>query len=212
MRIDCAPELRRYIQERLSLKRYEHCLRTEETSRVLCTHFGFSPTMEDCGNDALYCCSVSGLCHDMARELPLDRILYYASLYGELTEWEIRSPVLAHGKAAAWLLKEKFGIGNHAVHEAVRTHTVAEPGMSSCGKIVYIADYIEPGRSHLEKDFLKRYESLSLDDLLFLVLERTLGHLREKERYIAEPSIMLFNELEREGFGMDGLSGNKADS
>lgn len=195
MRTDCVAHLRSRVRKTLSEQRLEHCERTEETAVRLCVHFGLAAGENDCGNDCLYCCAAAGLCHDLARELPENRMLDYASRYAPLTEWEKRSPLLAHGKAAAFMVREELGIDRRDVLEAVRTHTVAEPGMSDCGKIVYIADFIEPGRTHIKRDFLQDRERLSLDCLLLEVLERTLRYLRDRRRRIAEPSLVLYEEL-----------------
>ncbi|TFG64218.1 MAG: HD domain-containing protein [Spirochaetales bacterium] len=174
MLINCAGELRDYVREHMSEKRFEHCLRTEETAVRLCGRYGVSA--EDSGSEAgdLCCCSTAAISHDIARELPEDLMLDYASRYMPLTDWEKKYPLLSHGKAGAYLLSTRFGITSREICEAVRTHTVAEPGMGTCAKIVYIADYTEPGRSHLEPDFWDRYGDWSLNRLLLTVLEKTI--------------------------------------
>jgi len=206
MRVDCVPGLREFVRRQLSPERFGHCERTEETARRLCVHFGLSGAGDGCENSAVFCCCVAGLCHDMARELPEDEILSYAEKYSPLTEWEAQSPVLAHGKAAAWILSDRFGIDSPQVLEAVRTHTVAEPGMSMPGKAVFIADFIEPGRRYIEKDFLARFGYLSMDGMMLLVLERTLRYLKDKGRAVASPSLRLYKELAGKEFGAEDIT------
>lgn len=50
-----------------------------------------------------------------------------------------------HGRAAAVVL-QKFGINDKSVLKAAAFHTFGYEGIDALGKIVYIADKIEPGR------------------------------------------------------------------
>lgn len=41
--------------------------------------------------------------------------------------------------------KDKYDIEDEEILMAIRSHTTGRPGMSLLEKIVYIADYMEPG-------------------------------------------------------------------
>lgn len=47
-----------------------------------------------------------------------------------------------------WLM-QKYGVKDEEIICAIESHTTGRPGMSMLEKIVYIADYIEPGRREL---------------------------------------------------------------
>jgi HD superfamily phosphohydrolase YqeK len=57
---------------------------------------------------------------------------------------------LKHGPAAA-VLAERFGETDEGVLDAVRYHSVGFAGWDWSGKILYMADYLEPGRKFRRK-------------------------------------------------------------
>jgi 2-amino-4-hydroxy-6-hydroxymethyldihydropteridine diphosphokinase len=54
---------------------------------------------------------------------------------------------LRHGPAAA-VLAERHGEQDRGVLDAVRFHSVGYAGWDDVGRMLYLADYLEPGRSH----------------------------------------------------------------
>ncbi|HEX6589401.1 MAG TPA: HD domain-containing protein [Longimicrobiales bacterium] len=52
---------------------------------------------------------------------------------------------LLHGPAAAARLRE-LGMSDDEVLDAVAYHTVGHPGLTILGRLVYLADFLEPGR------------------------------------------------------------------
>ena len=67
----------------------------------------------------------------------------------EISEIERKNPSLLHAKLGAYLAKDKYDIEDEEILMAIRSHTTGRPGMSLLEKIVYIADYMEPGRKEL---------------------------------------------------------------
>src|SRR5262249_5267206 len=55
------------------------------------------------------------------------------------------SPVLLHGPAAA-VVAERNGEIDQGVLAAVKYHTVGFAGWDEVGRMLYLADYLEPGR------------------------------------------------------------------
>ena len=64
----------------------------------------------------------------------------------ELSEIEKGSGSLLHSKAGAELAQSKYGVKDEDILNAIRYHTTGRPGMSLLEKIIFTADYIEPGR------------------------------------------------------------------
>ena len=62
---------------------------------------------------------------------------------------EKKNPSLLHARLGAYLAHEKYGVKDEEIIYAIESHTTGRPGMSMLEKIVYIADYIEPGRREL---------------------------------------------------------------
>ena len=69
-----------------------------------------------------------------------------------------------------------------AILNAVLNHTTGRPEMSRLEKIIYIADYIEPGRKHAPN--LSQVRALAFHDLdraLLQILKDTLDYLQSIE-------------------------------
>ena len=62
---------------------------------------------------------------------------------------------------------------------AIRYHTTGRPDMSRLEKIVYIADYIEPGRKqNQDLSLIRRLAYQDLDSAMEKILADTLTYLR----------------------------------
>jgi nicotinate-nucleotide adenylyltransferase len=84
-----------------------------------------------------------------------------------------REPGLSHGRAAAVLLRERFGIHNKDVLEAVEHHTTGKAGMGSLAKAVFVADKIEYSRGNEQAEFreMALQEDHGLEELFHAVLK-----------------------------------------
>ena len=58
-------------------------------------------------------------------------------------------PALIHAKLGAYLAEREYGVTDREILDSIRYHTTGRPGMTMLEKIVYIADYIEPGRREI---------------------------------------------------------------
>jgi predicted HD superfamily hydrolase involved in NAD metabolism len=180
------PEARacaRLLREHLSRDRAGHCRRTAALASRLARRFGVDP----------YQAYLAGLAHDLARELPEAELLRLAAADGApLQGWERQRPVLLHGRAAAVLLGTAVGA---AVREAVADHVTGRAGMSVLARVIYVADFLEPGRGFLERAERRRALRFELDRQTAWVTERVFEHLRGQGLAIAPAALGLSEEL-----------------
>ena len=97
-----------------------------------------------------------------------------------VTEFEKTHPFLLHAKLGAYVAEAKYGIRNREILSSITYHTTGKPEMSVLEKIVYIADYIEPGRNKAAD--LPRVRKLAFEDLdecMYQILKDTLSYLDE---------------------------------
>ncbi|MFW6078827.1 MAG: HD domain-containing protein [Gemmatimonadota bacterium] len=59
---------------------------------------------------------------------------------------ELADPVL-HGPAAARRLAEEEGVEDSALLDAIAHHTLGHAGLTRLGRALYLADFLEPGRT-----------------------------------------------------------------
>lgn len=116
----------------------------------------------------------AGIHHDALRDAPEDRL---RALAGDATcEIEI-----LHGPAVAALLATA-GDFTPGVLSAIRYHTVGSPEWDRTGRALYMADFLEPGRSFARRDraFLAAQVPTDFDGVFRQVLRARLEYsLRE---------------------------------
>lgn len=86
----------------------------------------------------------AGRFHDALRDAPDEELRALAG--GGSYE-----PEMLHGPAAAERL-ERDGETRRGLLDAVRYHTVGYPGWDRTGRALYMADFLEPGRSFAKRD------------------------------------------------------------
>ncbi|MDR1107917.1 MAG: nicotinate (nicotinamide) nucleotide adenylyltransferase [Spirochaetaceae bacterium] len=141
---------------------------------------------------------LAGITHDMAKVLPEDELLRLAgSDGGEISKAEYKKVSLLHARAGAVLLKERFGLHNEDILEAVRLHTTGDISMGPLAKAVFIADKIEPSREQVEDRLrdLNRYQSL--DELFTAVVEETVVYLSSRNVDISESTRRLLAAIHK---------------
>jgi HD superfamily phosphohydrolase YqeK len=129
--------------------------------------------------------------HDALRDADPERLR--AMLDSDRPEWPAG---LLHGPATAARL-EAEGVRDEALLRAVAWHTIGHPEMDRLGHALYIADYIEPGRTYEPERLavLRARMPAALDAVLREVAERRLAHLLHSRRVLAPESVAFWNRL-----------------
>lgn len=163
----------RYARERLSDKRLGHTLRVAETAEILAAAHGLNQ------DDA----RLAALLHDSARELGPEELLRIAVERDlPVGPFEKESPKILHGPVAAELAREDLGVKDEEILEAVRVHTVGEPGMSPFVLAVFLADKIEPARDYPGIEDLRELAERDLKKATRVSLEGSISRNEEREK------------------------------
>jgi nicotinate-nucleotide adenylyltransferase len=110
-----------------------------------------------------------------------------------LSDLETAKPSLLHARAASVLLRDRYGVKDDSVLEAVRLHISGESGMGPLSKIIYIADKLEPSRAEVDPALRELARTADLDSLFGAVLNRTAAFLRSQGKSIAEGTLRLLS-------------------
>lgn len=151
----------------------------------------------------------AALLHDVTK--PLDaagQTALAAELGITLTQDDLDSPAVLHALTGAALSARDFpGYANPEVCRAIAAHTTGEAGMSLAGKLLFLADFIEPGRPYescrsVRAAFYDGMESENrearlkrLDRTLIRVFDLTIGHLIAKREKIHPKTVISRNFL-----------------
>lgn len=136
-------ELYDKVSAMIKPSRFEHSIGVAECAESLARRFSLSP------EDARYC----GIYHDAYRyvsgDVYIEMCLNSAwKIYPE----ELQEKNLLHGIVAAIKFPEDAKGVPYSFQLAVRHHTLGSVEMGKLGALIYIADYIEPGRKHLGEE------------------------------------------------------------
>lgn len=179
-------EFQDLIKKQLSEKRYQHSLRVAQTAVSLARVHGV-----DSGKAEL-----AGLLHDFCKEYAKADLVRIAVDEKLLTSREdLLMPQVLHGPVAAVVLKAEGLCDDEEILQAVRYHTTGHPDMGELAKIIFIADYIEPGRKTPHIDDLYDIAVQSLDRCIVEIIDRTAVYLMRERKIIHEDMIRLRNKI-----------------
>ena len=160
------------LKKELDENRYHHTLGVMYTSASMAMRYDVDV------QKALY----AGLLHDCAKCIPSDKKIRLCEKYGlPVSSVEKENPSLLHARLGAYLAHEKYGVKDEEIIYAIESHTTGRPGMSMLEKIVYIADYIEPGRRELPNMAdVRQLAFRDIDECLYRILKDSLVYLDSK--------------------------------
>ena len=151
-----------YIKEYLSKKRQKHSCGVSKLAESLCKRYDIDPVKG----------LIAGISHDIAREFDNEKLVEYAKKDGNpFLPWEISYPILLHGRAGAEFIKERWQINDPDILEAIRYHTSGKPGAPMLAQILFVADYLEPGRKFLTKAEREKILGNRMKRMMLFVLE-----------------------------------------
>lgn len=156
--------LEEIVRETEKPSRFEHSLGVVEVCALLSRRFHLDVELA----------RMAGIFHDYARYMDGQEMLAFCDKHGIQVEDEEReSPMLLHGAVAAWYFPRITNNWDERAQLAIRHHTLASVDMGALGAVVYVADYSEKGRRHLDdNDRLTIWGKASLEDMVLEVLCR----------------------------------------
>lgn len=170
-------EIVKKLEKRLSSKRFKHSQGVAETAVALAKRFGGDPLKA----------RLAGILHDCAREVPRNTLLQTAEAFGiVLGDIERLEPALVHAKLGAKIAQAEYGVNDVEILQAIALHTTGGPSMTLLDKIIYLADFIEPGRTYPGVDNLRLLADTDLDRAVLAACDQTIRFLLE-ERGLLHP-------------------------
>lgn len=174
------------LKKTLSEKRYKHSLGVCDEAVKLARIFGAD-------EEKAY---IAGLLHDCAKGYDIDKQIELCTEYGiELDKITLACKAVIHAPLGAAVAKNKYGIDDEEILEAIRCHTVAKENMSLLDKIIYIADMIEPMRDFSSVDKLRKTAYEDIDKAFIMGLKQSIVFNAEKNKIIHPDTISAWNYM-----------------
>ncbi len=174
-------KIRGDLLKRLNSHRYQHTLDVADKAVEMANVFNVNP------NKAY----LAGILHDCAKNLDdLELLSICADNEVKVTQIEQNRPFLLHSKAGVIVAKTRYHITDDEVLSAIRWHTTGKANMTDLEKIIFAADYIEPGRDKQPRlDYLRDLATKDLDLLVKSILEDMVEYLKQNNEVIEEHTL-----------------------
>lgn len=173
------------VAEQLTEHRYVHTLGVMETAISLAELYGGDVKRAE----------TAAIFHDYAKFRPkkeMKKIIEEQDMPKKLLE---HNSELWHAPVGAYLVKKEVGIKDKEVLKAIKYHTSGRPDMTLLEKIIYVADYIEPGRQFPGVEEVRELAKTNLDQALIKSLQNTITFLLKKNQAIYPDTIKTYNSL-----------------
>lgn len=166
------------LKDELKPSRYEHTICVAYMAMALAMRYEVP----------IHDAELAGLLHDCAKCMS-DEKLYKICINHNisLTETEIKNPSLLHAKAGAVVAKKDYDVDDEGILDAIRYHTTGRPAMTMLEKIIFTADYIEPGRAKQKRlPEIRKMAFIDIDACVYMISEDTLEYLNQNGNPIDE--------------------------
>jgi predicted HD superfamily hydrolase involved in NAD metabolism len=114
---------------------------------------------------------LGALAHDVCRAVPGDELLRMSADLGvPVTDVDRDFPLLLHGPVGAELLRREDDLTDHDLYEAVRWHSTAHASLDDLGKLVFLADKLDPQKAAVYS-YQAKLHDMALESLDLALLE-----------------------------------------
>lgn len=158
-------------KQQMSKQRYEHTQRVYETALDLAELYDADLKKTE----------IAAILHDYAKFRRIDEMEQIISEDPNSPKDVLTSnKELWHAFAGAVLVEREVGITDVEILAAIRYHTTGRKGMSVLEKVIWLADYIEPGRSFPGVIEVREQAKTNLDKALLMGLKNTILFLEQR--------------------------------
>lgn len=174
------------LKKKLRPKRFQHTLNVVAAAEKLARDFG-------CDRDQA---RLAALLHDCAKHLTDGQLLDYAKKHQiKIDRVSHHEPQLLHGPVGALLAKNHYGIKDTAIQRAIDCHTTGCKNMTCLDKIIYLADYIEKGRSFPGLERIREMAETDLDQATVMALTNSICHVAQSGALLHKRTVEARNDL-----------------
>lgn len=179
------------VKPQLTEHRYLHTIGVMETAIKLADRYGADIKKAE----------LAAIFHDYAKFRPKDemkQIIVEQGMPPILLEYNSE---LWHAPVGAFLAEKEAGITDSEVLDAIRYHTSGRIGMTLLDKIIYLADYIEPGRHFPGVDEVRAIAEEDLDKALIQSMKNTIQFLMKKNQPVFPDTFNAYNSIVKNSGG-----------
>lgn len=173
------------VKKQLTEHRYEHTVGVMNTALDLAKRYGADTEK----------IQLAAIFHDYAKFRPKEEmktLIIDKKMPSELLHY---GSELWHAPVGAYLVKEEVGIHDIDILMAIQSHTSGRVRMTLIEKIIFLADYIEPGRRFPGVDIVRELAGKDLDQAVLQSLTNTIDFLLSRKQLIYPETLHTYNWL-----------------
>lgn len=165
-------------------KRFKHCIGVSQTSRKLAKLNNYDPDKA----------ALAGFIHDYAKQVAPERFIKVVKEQNFDPDLLNYNRAIWHGIVGAYFIEKELKITDPEILTAIRRHTTADVEMTTLDKIVFVADFIEPGRDFSGVEEARKIAYANLDDGVGFELAHTLDFLITNRKKIYPKTFAAYNK------------------
>lgn len=173
------------VKKQITEHRYKHTLGVMETALELAEQYGEDKKKAE----------LAAIFHDYAKfrdKEEMRSIILSEHMDQELLRYNSE---LWHAPVGAFLVEKEVNISDPEILNAIRYHTSGRAGMTLLEKIIYVADYMEPGRHFPGVDEVRSLAKINLDKALIQSIKNTINFLMKKDQPVFPLTFITYNDL-----------------
>ncbi len=177
-------EIKEWVRTQVSAKRYEHIQGVVRSATLLAARYGASVEKAQ----------AAAWLHDCAKERSRSEMLSWIRKSPfKLDPDERAIPALWHPHAGAGMALNLWKIEDKDVLQAIRCHTLGTPEMSLLAQIVFVADFIERGRTFEGVQKMRLVAKRDLRSAVLLKCSMTIEYLFSKNMRVHARLLQTWN-------------------
>lgn len=170
------------VKGQVNPNRFQHILGVIDTAKKLAQQVGVDVTKAE----------IAAILHDYCKEWRKEELQNILINHLD-THWLSYSMATWHAPVGAYVAQQKFDIIDCDIFNAIYFHTTGRARMSLLEKVIWVADYIEPGRSFPGVEVARDLAKVSLDEALCYGLKSTIQYLTNREQTIHPYTFEAYN-------------------
>lgn len=174
------------VKNSMSEKRFTHTLAVIKLAVELADNYGESSEWA----------KWSALLHDITKEQNKIEQLQIIKKSDIITDKVcLQNSRAFHGVTASIFARDKLGIENVEVLNAIRYHTTGRENMSMLEKIIYVADACSYERTYKQAEEIRKLAFENIDEAMLAILESTILTVLKRREVIVIDTINAYNFL-----------------
>jgi predicted HD superfamily hydrolase involved in NAD metabolism len=179
-----------WVKTQVSPRRFRHIQGVAQTAKRLAIRYRLS------SSKAL----LAAWLHDCGKELTKREMKsWLLNSRFQLDSAEKEMPGLWHPHVGASIALKKWAIRDPQILEAIRCHTLGHPGMGPLAQLIFVADFIEPGRRFRGVGAARQAAKKSLAVAVSMKASMTVAFLFEKKMRIHPRLLETWNSFLKDG-------------